>query len=117
MKFIVDAQLPKRLSEFLIEKGFDSIHTLDLPMKNFTNDITINQLSIKENRIVITKDSDFYNSYFQKSEPYKLLFLKTGNINNDQLINIFNSNITLLLDHLINHDVVELTDKTIITIV
>lgn len=31
MKFLIDAQLPKKLSMFLIEKGYSSIHTLDLP--------------------------------------------------------------------------------------
>ena len=30
MKFIVDAQLPISLSDFLNEKSLDSIHTLDL---------------------------------------------------------------------------------------
>ena len=34
MKFIVDAQLPKSLARFLSERGFDAIHTLDLPRKN-----------------------------------------------------------------------------------
>ncbi len=38
MKFIVDAQLPKSLSDLLNSRGFDSIHTLDLPNKNSTSD-------------------------------------------------------------------------------
>lgn len=38
MKFIVDAQLPRKLSVYLNEKGYDSIHTLDLPKKNATPD-------------------------------------------------------------------------------
>ena len=38
MKFILDAQLPKKLSDFLIWKGYDAIHTLDLPLKNKTKD-------------------------------------------------------------------------------
>jgi len=28
MKFIIDAQLSRKLSDFLIKKGFESIHTL-----------------------------------------------------------------------------------------
>ena len=59
MKFIVDAHLPRKLSNFLNEKGFDCIHTLDLPKKNATSDREINALSIKEQRVVISKDSDF----------------------------------------------------------
>lgn len=33
MKFIVDAQLPKTLSDFLVSRGLEYIHTLDLPAK------------------------------------------------------------------------------------
>lgn len=41
MKFLVDAQLPKRLSDFLVTKGFDSIHTLQLDNRNATQDSEI----------------------------------------------------------------------------
>ncbi len=38
MKFIVDAHLPKKLSLLLSWKGYDTLHTLDLPYKNRTKD-------------------------------------------------------------------------------
>lgn len=38
MKFLVDAQLPRRLAQSLIEAGFEAIHTLDLPLGNRTPD-------------------------------------------------------------------------------
>ena len=38
MKFLVDAQLPKRLAEWLNEAGHDTLHTLDLPRGNRTPD-------------------------------------------------------------------------------
>ena len=75
MKFLVDAQLPKRLSIYLTKQGQYSIHTLDLPNKNFTTDAEIIHFSMMEKLVVITKDIDFYNSFLQKAEPYKLLFL------------------------------------------
>ena len=31
MRFIIDAQLPLALSKYLENKGFDVIHTVDLP--------------------------------------------------------------------------------------
>ena len=49
MRFLVDAQLPKKLSRFLNEKGFESIHTLDLPNGNKTTDAEIIELSLKFN--------------------------------------------------------------------
>ncbi len=69
MKFIVDAQLPKSLSDFLNDKGLDSIHTLDFPFANKTKDYQIVKKALDEDRIIITKDSDFLDSFLLKSEP------------------------------------------------
>ncbi len=63
LKFIVDAQLPKKLSDFLNSKGFDSIHTLDLPDKNATSDRFIKEKSLSEKLVLITKDDDFLQSF------------------------------------------------------
>ena len=101
MKFIVDAQLPKSLSDFLLFKGFDSIHTLELPEKNKTQDNRINTIAESENRIVITKDNDFLESFLLVGKPPKLIIVKTGNIRNAELIAIFQTQlnkICLLLD-------------------
>ena len=89
MKFIVDAQLPRKLAVFLQEKGFDALHTLDLPNKNATTDQEINELSLKQKRIVISKDIDFYDRYMQKLEPHKLLYVSTGNISTKKLLQLF----------------------------
>lgn len=78
MKFIVDAQLPKSLSELLINRGFDSIHTLDLPNRNATSDKEITEIALKEKRIVITKDSDFLQSFLLNSTPEKLTLFELG---------------------------------------
>jgi predicted nuclease of predicted toxin-antitoxin system len=64
MKFIVDAQLPRRLARDLTAAGHDVIHTLDLPLQNRTSDSEIVALASKESRIVITKDSDFVATFF-----------------------------------------------------
>ena len=92
MKFIIDAQLPRKLSSYIIELGYDSIHTLDLPNGNYTPDSEINKISIDQKRILISKDSDFYDSYVQKVEPYKLIYLTTGNISTKQLLELFKKN-------------------------
>lgn len=116
MKFIVDAHLPKKLSIFLIEKGYDSIHTLDLPNKNATSDNEINAISIKEKRIVISKDSDFYDSYLTKLEPYKLLLVSTGNISTKNLLLFFENNLEKIMDEINRNFLVELTSNSMITI-
>jgi len=48
MKFLIDAQLPKKLCKIFEEEGFDTIHTLDLPDKNKTKDSQINQITINQ---------------------------------------------------------------------
>lgn len=40
MKFLVDAQLPKRLAQRLQAAGYDTLHTLDLPEQNRTAIVT-----------------------------------------------------------------------------
>ncbi len=54
MKFLIDAQLPRRLAGRLREVGFDAIHTLDLPLANRTPDAIINEVSVNEQRVVVT---------------------------------------------------------------
>jgi predicted nuclease of predicted toxin-antitoxin system len=49
MKFIIDAQLPIILKIWLIEQGFDVIHTRDLPDKNLTEDVVVMEIADKEN--------------------------------------------------------------------
>ncbi len=100
MKFLLDAQLPKKLSDFLKWKGYDSIHTLDLPKKNRTTDNEINDISIKEKRVVISKDGDFIESLLLSNKPYKLIYVAVGNITNKELIEIFSKNIDEIVYHI-----------------
>ena len=71
MKFVVDAQLPKRLARLIQAEGYDCLHTQDLPNGNATSDTDINFLSIREKRVVITKDADFVQSFLLRQQPYK----------------------------------------------
>lgn len=116
MKFIVDAQLPKSLARLLRELGHDAIHTLELPTRNRTGDDEINKISINDQRVLISKDSDFYDSYFGKKEPFKLLFLTCGNIRNADLLQLFRHNIATIELELSNADVVEMNSTALIVI-
>jgi predicted nuclease of predicted toxin-antitoxin system len=85
MKLLVDAQLPRRMTTWLIAAGCDAIHTLDLPDGNRTTDQQINDLSDREQRVVVTKDADFVDSHLLQGRPAKLLLISTGNISNRDL--------------------------------
>ncbi len=73
MDFIVDAQLPYRLKNWLAQKGHNVIHTLDLPEKNLTEDIEVIRIAEKETRIVISKDSDFQKYHILTGAPKRIL--------------------------------------------
>lgn len=116
MRFIVDAQLSRKISFFLHEHDHDAIHTLDLPNKNKTSDIEISKISISEKRVVISKDVDFYNRYLTKVEPYKLLYINTGNLSTKALIHLFERNLLQIVEQLEYNSVVEITNDSLITI-
>jgi predicted nuclease of predicted toxin-antitoxin system len=114
MKFLIDAQLPMQIVNLLENLGCDVIHTKNLPLKNATPDSEINKLSILEQRIVITKDKDFLDSFLIKQEPYKLLLITTGNISNKQIEQLFLQNITQIIELFLTYDFLEMTKDSLI---
>lgn len=109
MKFLIDAQLPVRLSHLLKSMGHDAIHTKELALKNATPDTEINDLSIREQRIVITKDSDFWDSFYVNQKPYKLLLVTTGNVSNRELESLFVKNLEQLTRLFEQHSLIEMS--------
>ncbi len=114
MKYLIDAQLPKRLAVALNELGCDAIHTLDLPDKNRTKDSSINALSLSQRRIVVSKDSDFVGSLLISDKSYKLLYIATGNISNSRLLTLFLNNIKAIEQSFEDGRLIELTPETLI---
>lgn len=109
MKFLVDAHLPFGLVKWLRERGHDAIHTSELPQKNKTEDADIIKLSFEQNRIVVSKDEDFYKHFILKGQPPKILLLTMGNIVNKELISLFEENIEQIERDLQENKIVELT--------
>lgn len=114
MKFLLDAQLPRRLAYQLGAAGFETTHTLDLPQGNRTTDQFLVTLSLKEQCVIITKDSDFVESFLLKHEPWKLLLVSTGNIGNDELLRLFQLNIDQLAEAFTTFDFIELNRTSMI---
>ena len=85
MKFLIDAQLPRRLARRLGSIGHDVVHTRDLPAGNRTTDGEICRLADLDDRVVVTKDADFVSSYLLSGKPGRLLLVSVGNITNDDL--------------------------------
>jgi predicted nuclease of predicted toxin-antitoxin system len=114
MKFLIDAQLPKSLSDFLILKGYNSVHTLQLPNANLTADSEILLIADKEDRIVVSKDGDFLESFILKNSPKKLVLINTGNIKNSELLLLFEKNIEKICSLLKENSLIEINKSEII---
>lgn len=95
--------------------GYDAVHTLDLPLGNRTPDADINQLSIAEQRVVVTKDADFRDSHLINDVPQKLLLISTGNISNNELLHLVAQNLERIVDAFESASYVEL-DRRHLTI-
>ncbi len=108
-RFLVDAQLPRRLARALQRTGLDVVHTLDLPLGIATPDSDINAASLEQERVVITKDADFVQSFLLQGRPHKLLLVNTGNITNDELLALFEMRRAQLVELFASSSYVEMT--------
>jgi len=85
MKFLIDAQLPRKIVGWLSSVGCDAIHTGDLPLQNRTSDDVLVSRADAEQRALVTKDGDFVDSHLLLGQPARLLLIATGNISNQEL--------------------------------
>ena len=114
MKFLVDAQLPRRLAYRLRDAGHDVVHTLDLPAENRTTDTDILDVAESDQRVIVTKDADFVDSFFLAGRPEKLLLISTGNITNAELDGLLIPNVEKIVTALSGNRLVELTRTALI---
>ncbi len=108
MKFLIDAQLPRRMSHQLNARGFDATHTLDLATGNRTTDSQPNRISVDQEHVLVTKDTDFVDSLIVQKVPYKLLLISTGNIKNVELETMLFNNLELIVKEFKSYDFIEI---------
>lgn len=114
MNFLIDAQLPRRLAHLLHQYGHTTVHTLDLPHRNRTDDDEIMQFADAHNCIVTTKDSDFVDAFYLQHRPQKLWLLSTGNISNRDLEALIRANIDQVVALFQQHRFVELSRTDVV---
>jgi predicted nuclease of predicted toxin-antitoxin system len=93
MKFLCDVHISYKVVNHLISLGYEAIHINEVLNKWYTKDNEICRFADANNLIVITKDSDFRDSYFVKGTPKKLIKINLGNISNAELIKILSESI------------------------
>ncbi len=112
MKFLVDAQLPYRFVVWLTGAGHDALHTLDLPLQNHTPDNEVIARAILDDRVIISKDDDFVQSFLITGEP-RLLLISTGNITNTDLEKIVRANLSRIEAAFVLNRFIEITRDTL----
>ena len=85
MKFIVDNQLPVALARWMSAKGHDAVHVLDQG-KGQADVRQIWSEAIAENRIVVSKDEDFFILATRPEDLGRLLWLRLGNCRTQSLL-------------------------------
>jgi len=85
VRFLIDAQLPRRMCGWMAQRGHDARHTLDLPLGNRTPDAALVAIADAEDRILVTKDDDFVGSRLLTGRPRKLWLITVGNCANADL--------------------------------
>lgn len=114
MKFLVDANLPFKVQIALKKLGYDAIHTDNLPNKEFTTDEEIRIFAKKQNRIIVTKDTDFLESHLLRNNPEFLLLITTGNISNKNLLKLISEKIEEINQLFEEYRLIELSPKGIV---
>ncbi len=66
---------------------------------------------LAEQRIVITKDGDFLESFIVKNEPYKLILVKLGNTSKNELLQFFSDRFDEIIEKIKIESMVLLSKK------
>ena len=113
MKFLVDAHLPRAVCAHLVERGHDVVHTRDLPLGNATPDERINDVSVADQRVVISKDTDFFYTHVLGGRPWKLLLVRTGNMGTAELCGLLSRHWSDIESALATHTLVEVDRRSV----
>lgn len=114
MKFLCDVHIFYKLVKHLRAIGFTVLHVNEILNNWFTSDSMISKFADENDLILITKDSDFRNSFYIKKSPKKLIKINLGNISNELLIQIITDNLEHFKKLNNNHFFIVEVDKTTI---
>ena len=98
LKFIIDTQLPPLLAELLRYKGYDATHTSDYPDGIFMTDNQIVEYAEKENRIIVSKDADFFHLVMLSHKNIKVILIELGNIKNKLLLEKISESLNIIIE-------------------
>lgn len=84
MKFLIDAQLPPGVAQWLRDRGHEAQHVRDVGLRD-ANDAEIWERALTDGLIVITKDEDFAERAAHRKKSPRVVWLRVGNTTNTAL--------------------------------
>jgi len=78
MRFIVDTNLPPALSEWLINRGHDAVHTTSVGLAA-APDLAIWRYAVQNEAIIISKDEDFALLRAAEPDGPRVIWIRIGN--------------------------------------
>lgn len=103
MQWLIDTLLPPSFAKYLLKLGEDAIHISNFPEGHLYSDKTIRKIAIETNRIILSKDWDFFDDFFILGHPPKIVHLQIGNCGNMELFSTFERNLFRIIE-LLNQD-------------
>jgi predicted nuclease of predicted toxin-antitoxin system len=114
MKFLIDNALSPFISRELQKAGYDSIHVRDVGLQA-ADDVEIFLLAEKENRIIVSADTDFGTllARWNKDKPSFILFRRESAVKPEILLELLLSNLSQLQEDLNKGSIIVIGEKKI----
>jgi predicted nuclease of predicted toxin-antitoxin system len=96
VRFLIDAQLPPMLAEWLRKSGHEAQHVQEIHLRD-ADDADIRAYAMKSRAVVITKDRDFTPA---GEAAIKVIWVRTGNVGTRTLIDRMEAALPQLMGHL-----------------
>jgi predicted nuclease of predicted toxin-antitoxin system len=87
MRFLVDAQLPPALAQWIGKRGYSASPVRDLGLRD-SDDGSIFNLATEQGWILVTKDEDFVVRCLGIAGAPKVVWLRIGNCTNVRLFSV-----------------------------
>jgi predicted nuclease of predicted toxin-antitoxin system len=91
MKFLIDAQLPPRLVDWLAARGRQARHVMGLPGGLRMPDTEVWQRAATEGLIIVSKDKDFLDLASVRGTPPIIFFIGVGNASTARLLDLLDA--------------------------
>ncbi|RMF65126.1 MAG: hypothetical protein D6743_08375 [Calditrichaeota bacterium] len=113
MRFLIDNALSPIIAQGLVEAGYDAIHVRDIGLAS-ASDLEIFELAIRQNRILVSADTDFgaLLVFRETTKPSFILFRQTDKRPSSQIVFLLNQ-LPTLKDDLLTGCVVVFEDSRI----